>query len=66
MAAIEDRVAEIADPDLRMRLQAAARSLKEHRRLGRVVEDLPIFSPQRFGRTMARGSLRGQSPVPTL
>ena len=39
MAAVEDLVAQVADPDLRMRLQAAVRSLKEHKRFGLVFEE---------------------------
>lgn len=39
MAAIEDLIAQVADPDLRMRLQAAVRSLKEHKRFGLVFEE---------------------------
>lgn len=39
MAAIEDLVAEVAEPDLRMRLEAAVRSLKEHKRFGLVFEE---------------------------
>jgi len=39
MATIEDLVAEVADPQLRMRLQAAVRSLKEHKRFGLVFEE---------------------------
>jgi adenine-specific DNA-methyltransferase len=39
VAAIEDLVAQITDPDLRMQIQAAVRSLKEHKRFGLVFEE---------------------------
>lgn len=39
MAAIEDLVREVSDPDLRMRLQAAVRTLKQHKRFGLVFEE---------------------------
>lgn len=39
MALIEDLVSEVADPDLRMQLQAAVRALKSHKRFGLVFED---------------------------
>jgi adenine-specific DNA-methyltransferase len=39
VAAIEDLIAQVTDPDLRMRLQAAVRSLKEHKRFGLVFEE---------------------------
>jgi adenine-specific DNA-methyltransferase len=39
VAAVEDLIAQVGDPDLRMRLQAAVRSLKEHKRFGLVFEE---------------------------
>jgi adenine-specific DNA-methyltransferase len=39
VAAVEDLIAQVADPDLRMRLQAAVRSLKQHKRFGLVFEE---------------------------
>jgi adenine-specific DNA-methyltransferase len=39
VAAIEDLIAQVADPDLRMRLQGAVRALKEHKRFGLVFEE---------------------------
>ncbi len=39
MAAIEELIAQVIDPDVRMRLQTAVRALKEHKRFGLVFEE---------------------------
>jgi adenine-specific DNA-methyltransferase len=39
VAAIEDLITQVADPDLRMRLHSAVRSLKQHKRFGLVFEE---------------------------
>lgn len=46
VAEIEDLIAQVSDPDLRMRLQAAVRSLKERKRFGLVFEEhIPEVAP---------------------
>lgn len=62
MAAIEDLIAQVADPDLRMRLQAAVRALKEHKRFGLVFEE---HIPAPRGWVGTRSSLPIEEPWPS-